>query len=115
MSQFLLILREDPAVFADVSPEQMQAIIARYSAWAASISAAGTLVGSNKLKDGEGRVLRRGDSGLRVLDGPFSEGKEVVGGYFLIQAADYDAALQVARACPHAEYGSIEVRAVDQV
>lgn len=115
MAQFLLLLRDDAASFADVSPEQMQAIVARYSGWAAQARAAGTLVASHKLKDGEGRVLRPETRGVRVIDGPFSEGKEVVGGYFLVQAADYDAAVAVARACPHVEYGSVEVRALDSV
>ena len=52
----------------------------------------------------------------RVTDGPYSETKEVVGGYFTIEARDYEAALAECRDCPHLEYGgTIEVREVEPV
>jgi hypothetical protein len=49
-----------------------------------------------------------------VLDGPFSETKEIIGGYFAIQAEDYDEAVSLAGECPHLDYGGlIELREVD--
>jgi hypothetical protein len=56
----------------------------------------------------------RGKSQVRVTDGPYSETKEVLGGYFLIEAPNYNAAVDRARDCPSFEYGgTIEVREVD--
>lgn len=119
MAEYLLLLRDEPATFADLSPEEIQRIIEKYSAWAARLGEAEILVGGQKLADGEGRVMHKaGDApGLdgRVTDGPFSEAKEVVGGYFLVRAESYDEAVEIARECPHVDYGSIEIRRVDDV
>jgi hypothetical protein len=48
-----------------------------------------------------------------VTDGPFTEGKEVLGGFFTIEAAAYDKAIEIANTCPHLDFGSIEVREVE--
>ena len=97
MPDYMLLLYEDPSDFADVSPEEMQAIIGKYSAWRENLAESGRLVGGQKLRDGEGRVLRHGDDEVRVIDGPFSETKEVIGGYFAIRADDYDEAVRISR------------------
>ena len=114
MPNYMLLLHEQPADFAEVSPEEMQAIISKYSAWRDGLAKSGHLVGGEKLRDDGGRVLRAGDDGVRVLDGPYSETKEVIGGYFAIQAADYDEAVQVSSDCPHLTFGgTIELREVE--
>ena len=115
MTDYMLLLYDDPAAFADLAPEAIQAIIARYAAWAESLGEDGTLVHSNKLADGESRVVRRHDGETRVTDGPFSETKEVIGGYFVVRAESWDAAVEIARGCPHVDYGTIEIRRVDVV
>lgn len=113
MNQYLLILRDEPQSFTDLSPEEMQAVIQRYVAWRGGLEADGRLVASDKLADGEGRMLSQNGSGLAVKDGPFTEAKEVVGGYFQVRAASYDDAVDLCRDCPHLDYGTIEVRAID--
>ena len=62
-----------------------------------------------------GRLLR--SEGERVVvDGPFSETKEMVGGFFIVEADNYDAAAEVAKTCPHLELGgTIELRQVDHM
>jgi hypothetical protein len=115
MAQYMLLLRDDPAVFRDLSPDEMQRIIEKYRAWGQKLREAGLLVGSHKLKGGEGRILGRERGQVRILDGPFSEAKEVLGGYFLIEAASYEQALERSRDCPHLEFGSIEIRAIDSI
>ena len=76
----------------------------------------GKLAGGLKLKDEGGRRMTRNGDGVRVVDGPFAEAKEVVGGFFLIEAADYDEAVEISRSCPHLVYGqSIELREVDPI
>jgi hypothetical protein len=60
--------------------------------------------------------MRREDGQVRVTDGPYSESKEVLGGYYMIEAASYDKAIEHARDCPQLEYnGTIEVRQVDMM
>lgn len=115
MAQYLLVLRDDLAAdgWAALSQDEMQAVIERYMQWTARIAEAGKLVGGEKLRDGEGRVARRGAGGLAVVDGPFAEAKEVVGGYFLLEARDYDEVLELIEDCPHLAFGSVEIRAVE--
>jgi hypothetical protein len=112
MSRFLLLLRDDPSVFASLSPDQMQAIIQRYIAWGQALRAGGRLISSDKLKDGEGRVVRRTDQKPLATDGPFAESRELVGGFYLIEAHDYDDAMRIVADCPHLEFGSIEIRQI---
>jgi hypothetical protein len=114
MPQFILLLHETPAAFSAIAPEEMQTIIQRYVAWGARLREAGILADSHKLTGEPGQVMRGHAGQVRVTDGPYSEAKEVLGGYFTIVAASYDEAVERARDCPHLEYGgTIEVRQVD--
>lgn len=113
MADYLLFTYDDPTAFADLAPEEIQAIIERYSAWAAALRTSGTMIDSNKLADDKARVLRAIDGDVRVTDGPFSETKEVIAGYFLIRAESWDAAVEIARTCPHVERGAVEIRQID--
>jgi hypothetical protein len=115
MPQFTLMLRGNGSTFEHMSPTEMQAIFARDSAWRERLQAAGQLAGSHKLKDGAGRVMRRSADRVMVTDGPFAEGKEVLGGLFIVEAASYDDAVSIANGCPHLDFGSIEVREVEVV
>lgn len=111
---YLLLLRGHPYDQRTVSPAEIQRILDDYGAWRSSLEEQGRLVGSNKLTDEGGRLLdRRGDE-VRVTDGPFAESKEVISGYFLVRAADYDDAIELSERCPHLKYGgTIAVRQVD--
>ena len=112
MPQYMLLLRDEPSVFADLSPEEMQKTMQRYGDWRRSLQNRITI--GQKLKDGEGRVMRSENSKLIVTDGPFTETKEVMGGFFVIEAENYDQAVEVAKTCPHMDFGSIEVRQVER-
>src|SRR5262249_25871055 len=114
MAQYTLMLREDGKVFEKFSPAEFQAIIARYGAWREELVRDGKFAGGHKLRGHAGRVMRRNGSGkVVVTDGPFTEGKEVIGGLFVIEAASYDDAVAIAHGCPHLDFGSIEVREVE--
>lgn len=116
MPKFMLLLHERTTESSDLSPEEMQGIIQKYRDWSQQMGEAGKLVGGDKLTDDDGKVLRAGGGGVSVTDGPFAETKEVIGGYFQIQAADYDEAVEISKTCPHIAYGgSIEVRQVDEM
>jgi len=114
MSRFLLLLRDEPSTFAHLSPAEMQAIIQKYIAWGNGLRESGRLIGSDKLTDG-GRVTRQAGEKTMVTDGPFTEAREVVGGFYMIQAKDYDEAMTVVHDCPHLAFGSIEVRQIEEL
>lgn len=112
MRQFMLILQENPQDFAHVTPEEMQRIIERYTAWSAGLAERGRMVDGIKLQDDGGRVMSRSGGKPSVRDGAYAEAKEVIGGVFVIRASDYDEAVELASDCPHIEYGTILVREV---
>ena len=118
MAKFLLLLRDNPADFTKLSPAEMQKVIGEYRAWAQGLRERNQMHDSNKLADDAGKVVRHGGTGVAVKDGPYSETKEVIGGYFLIEAPGYAAAVEIARSCPHVRPGnpgSIEVRQIHEV
>lgn len=119
MSQYLLLLYDDPAAvkqWRNSSPEEIQKGIQQYVDWSNKARQAGFYVASNKLADDLGRVVNARSGQARVTDGPFSEAKELLGGYYLIEAANYDEAVKRVLDHPHlAHGGTIELRQVDVV
>jgi hypothetical protein len=114
MPNYMLLLHDNPAAFTNVSPDQMQRVVERYIAWGNKLREAGVMKAGDKLTDEPGKVMRRKDGRIHVTDGPYSESKEVLGGYYMIEAGSYDKAIDHARDCPHLDYGgAIEVRQVD--
>ncbi len=112
MSQFMLLLRGGDEAFASFTPEQAQQAMQRYYDWVAQLRGEGCYVGGEELK-GDGRVVRVRE-GQKMVDGPYAETKESVGGYFLITAADLDAAAEVAKGCPVLGHGGVvEVREIN--
>jgi len=109
----MLILHETPGNFKHLAPDELQRVVERYVSWASKLKEAGKTAGSNKLMEEGGRVVTRKKGELNVVDGPYSEVKEVVAGYFVLHAADYQEAVQLVRDCPHLDFGRIEVRQVD--
>jgi hypothetical protein len=113
MPNYMLLLHGDPTSYANLSPEEAQKALQKFVAWREKLRAQKLLVGSAKLRDEAGKVVR-GAGKPRVTDGPYTETKEVFGGYFTITAPNYDAAIAACSDCPHLEYaGAIEVREVE--
>ncbi|MEP7272685.1 MAG: YciI family protein [Acidobacteriota bacterium] len=114
MSKFLLLLHESPADYSNVSAEEIQFVIGEYTAWRNKLVTEGRFAGGEKLKDEGGRHLSTVNNQVRVVDGPYAEAKEIMGGYFIIEAADYDEAVSISRECPHLKFGGrIELREID--
>jgi hypothetical protein len=113
MAQFIFFIRGGYEYVARLSPEDIQQQIGKYRAWAANLRAQGRLVDASKLKDDGGRrVLAR--DGQVAVDGPFAETKETIGGYFVVNAADYAEACAIAGQCPVLEEGGeVEVREIE--
>jgi hypothetical protein len=110
MAQFILLLRDNGHFAEGATPEEIERVIMRYATWRNALG--DKVVHASKLYDDEGRVLRR-DKDLVVMDGPYTESKEVLGGFFVVNAADYDEAVELSRDCPHFDFGSVEIRKLD--
>jgi hypothetical protein len=95
------------------SPEQLQAEHPRWNAYTQALADAGVMVAGDALEGIDTATTVRERGGETVLtDGPFAETKEILGGYYLIDVPDLDAALKWAARIPSAPYGSVEVRPV---
>jgi hypothetical protein len=109
MPHYMLLLYDDPTGWRNLGPEEMQRAIEKYVAWAKKPFT----VDTKRLAEDAGRVIRSEHGKPRTVDGPYSETKEVLGGYYTIEAANYDEAVKRSLDHPHLEYGgTIEVRQV---
>lgn len=114
MPKYMLILHDDMTTLSTISPAEMQRVVAKYMAWSDKIARSGHLRGGEKLCEEGGKHLSAKGGTLVVKDGPFAEAKEVVGGYFVIEAKDYAEATTIAGDCPHLALGGrIELREID--
>ena len=116
MPKYLLVARDAgdwSQMAGSISPEEIQAILGRYDAWGKKVAAQGKLLGGEKLKDGEGKVLRGNGGAMRVSDGPHSESKEVIGGFWVLQVDNYEEAVKLASDNPHLDFGSLELREIE--
>ena len=115
MAQFLLLLRRPQVNASDFSPAKLEEVVAQVQAWRDQLRASSTVISISKLKAEEGKILRTKDGQL-VVDGPYSETKEVLGGFFLIKAASEVAAVEIAAGCPILSFGgSVELKPVEYV
>lgn len=86
---------------------------AAYMAYGEALKKAGVLAGSNRLQPtSAATTVRIANGKSQVLDGPYVDSKEQLGGYFLIDVADLDAAISWAARCPAAGHGVVEVRPI---
>ena len=112
MPKFIMLLHDSGTFPPDLSPDQIQVIIQRYVAWKQKVQVAGRRVDGHKLTDGTGRVMRGGVGAAKVTDGPYAEAREVIGGLFIVDAANYDEVVDLSKDCPHLDFGTIEIREV---
>jgi hypothetical protein len=112
MSYMLLII-EPPGQRATRSEPEGREAYDRMQRFGESLRAQGKLKAVESLAGWAGatRVLQR-DGKTQVLDGPFTEAKEMVGGFFLLDGVDRDEALAIAARCPAAQWATVEVRAM---
>ena len=111
--QYLLMIYRDEAAMLSANKEAADRTMAAYAAYTEAMKKAGVYIGGNRLKPTNSATTVRNSAGkTNVSDGPFAETKEQLGGYYLIEAPDTDAALSWAARCPGASQGAIEVRPV---
>jgi len=112
MQEFLLVIHRDlTSAHPMPTPEEMKEAMKPYQEWVESIAKENRLVAPPKRWDVSGRVIKHDKKKEHVSTGPYAEGKESIGGLFLIKAKDYDEAVAIAKGCPIIKYGAIvEVR-----
>jgi hypothetical protein len=101
MAQFMLLLHQVPNYNMDVPREKMLEMTKRYMTWAEGLRQKGKLVGGEKLAAGGVRHVKVRDGKAVASDGPYAEAKDVIGGYFVIEAKDAAEAEAIAKDCPH--------------
>lgn len=111
--EYLLLIYSNESAMQKAPKEASAQMHNAYVAYTEAMQKAGVMVGGNRLRPATEATTVRAPNGKKtVLNGPFAETKEQLGGYYLIEAPDLDAALAWAARCPGAQHGSIEVRPV---
>lgn len=108
---YLLLIHELRGQREARSEAEGHAAYERMVQWGLSLRERGLLLASESLKsDHEGVRLQRREGRDRLLDGPFSEAREMIGGFFLLACDSRAQALAVAAECPAAEFATLELR-----
>ena len=111
--QYLLLLHANENGWDKMTPAEQQQGMAAYMAYGEALRKAGAYVGSNRLQPvSTATTVKIANGKQQVLDGPYADSKEQLGGYYLIEAADLDGAIAWAPRCPGASHGTIEVRPI---
>ena len=109
--QYMLLIYANQSGWAQMTPQQQEEGMAAYNAYTEALRNAGALVSSNRLRGTEASTTVKVAAGkTQVLNGPYVDTKEQLGGYYLIEARDLDAAIAWAARCPGASHGTVEVR-----
>lgn len=110
---YMLVIIEPPGQRQSRTPAQAREAWDRMTGFAADLQESGTLAMAESLRiDGQMARVQRRDGRARIVDGPFAEAKEIIGGIFLLTCPTREEALAIAARCPAAEWATVEVRAI---
>jgi hypothetical protein len=111
--QYLLMIYKNEAEYDKIDAATAKKMLEEYGAFTQSIIQSGNFKAGDRLQDTHtATTVRVRDGKTLTTDGPFAETREQLGGYYLIEAKDLDAALSIAARIPSARVGSIEVRPI---
>lgn len=111
--QYMLMIYRDEAEMQASTPADIGQLVAAYGAYTEAMKQSGVLIAGDRLRPvSAATTVRIADGKTQVLNGPYAETREQLGGYYLIDVPDLDAALSWASRCPGAAVGSIEVRPI---
>jgi hypothetical protein len=109
--EYILLLYINEAGWPKLTKAEQEQGTAAYMAYAEALRNAGVFKGSSRLgSSSTATTVRAADGKPQVLDGPYADSKEQLGGYFIIEAPDLDAAISWAARCPTVGHGVVEVR-----
>jgi hypothetical protein len=111
--QYMLLIYGEESMWANLTPDQLSAEMGAYMAYTQDLQKAGVYVSGHELQPVEtAKTVSLLGGKQKVVDGPFAETKETLGGYYFIEAETQADAIAWAAKCPGARYGRIEVRPV---
>lgn len=110
MARYMLILKGGGDVWAKYTPEEVQRMMQKYTDWTQELVDKGLFLAGDALQEG-GRVVNVREGA--TVDGPYTETKESIGGYYVVKADGYDEAVEISKGCPTLLHGgAVEVREV---
>jgi len=110
--QYLISIYGNHEAWARLTDDDIAERDAAHAGVFASLEASGELVGGRELGIVGSKTVRRTTSGLHVVDGPFTEGKEILGGYYIVDCASIERAIEIAGQLTEADYAPIDVRPI---
>jgi hypothetical protein len=114
--KFIVLIYNDPKLMAKVPPAELNSALRDCIVHADEMNRQGRVLQSEILEDTRtGRTMRVRNGRKSILDGPFAETKEVLGGFNIVEAPDIDEAMRIASEFPWATLGSIEVRPIREM
>jgi hypothetical protein len=110
---YMLVILEDPGQRATRTQAEGEAVYERMLQFGAGLRSRGLLLAGESLTSQQqaARIQVRGGK-TQVLDGPFAEAKEMIGGFFMVDCASREEAVAIAATCPASEWATVEVRAL---
>lgn len=110
MKKFLLLLHENTEELSNLSPKEMEGLVNAHIAWATKLGEEGYLISGDGLQDTATTISKKN---CIVKDGHYIESKEMIGGYYLLQAKNLETVIEIAKDCPcHLWGGTTEIRPI---
>jgi hypothetical protein len=111
--KYMLLIHTAEAAYKTATKADVEQMMAAYGAYTEAMKKAGVMVGADRLQPtASATTVRVANGKTTVLDGPYAETKEQLGGYYIVDVPDLDAALSWAARCPGASQGAVEVRPI---
>lgn len=111
--QYVLLFRDESQQFPEFSPQQISDLVAKFVTWTSDLDRRGKLANVSRLAPEPPKMIRRRDGALAV-DGPYTESREIINGFVIVNTADEAEALAICETCPMLDIGgSIELRLAD--
>ena len=111
--RYILLINGDEAALAKTPVEQLQQMSAAYSAYTEALKKSGLWLAGERLRPTQATTsVRIADGKTNVIDGPYADTKEQLAGFYMIEAADIDTAIEWAARCPAASTGTVELRPI---
>jgi hypothetical protein len=109
----MLLVLQTPYINSTLTPEEGRHRYKIMKDYAAELAGSGVLMAGEALgSETKSARLGKGTGGESVLDGPFTEAKEILGGFFMLDVASREAAIEIAKRCPATAWATVEIREV---